>query len=147
MLDRLHEGHFGVNKCRQRANDTVWWPGISLDINTMVKRSPSCIQERINLKEPLMPSKLPSGPWQKVCLDLFKVHSKWYVVLIDYYSKFMEMDQVSDLKSATVVTFMKKSFSRQGIPEEVFSDGGPQFQKVSTSEFATFAKDFGFKHT
>lgn len=147
MLNRLHEGHFGVNKCRQRANDTVWWPGISADINEMVKRCYSCIQERVNLKEPLMPSKLPSRPWQKICLDLLKVHSKWYVVLIDYYSKFIEMDELSDLKSAAVITFMKKTFSRHGIPEEVYSDGGPQFQKVQSSEFATFAKEFGFKHT
>lgn len=42
---------------------------------------------------------------------------------------------------------MKKTFSRLGIPEAVFSDGGPQFQKVLLFEFATFGKEFGFKHT
>lgn len=57
------------------------------------------------------------------------------------------MDVLSNLTSAIVITFMKKTFSRHGIPEEVFLDGGPQFQKVQSSEFATFGKDFGFKHT
>lgn len=147
MLNRLHEGHFGVSKCRQRANDTVWWPAISTDINDMVKRCPNCIQERINLREPLIPTKLPSRPWQKICLDLFKIHNKWYVVLIDYYSKFIEMEELSSLKSAAVITFMKRTFSRHGIPEEVYSDNGPQFQKVLNSEFATFARDYGFRHT
>lgn len=147
MLDRLHEGHFGVNKCRQRANGTVWWPGVSSDINEMVKRCPACIQERINPKEPLIPRKLPSRPWQKICLDLFKTCNRWYVVLTDYYSKFIEMEEISDLKSATVIKFMKTTFSRHGIPEDVYSDGGPQFQKVISSEFAKFAVDYGFKHT
>lgn len=36
ILDIIHEGHFGVNKCKERAQTTVWWPGIGKDMERKV---------------------------------------------------------------------------------------------------------------
>ena len=33
MLTRIHEGHFGVKKCRSRARMTIFWPGMNADIS------------------------------------------------------------------------------------------------------------------
>ena len=38
VLQRLHEGHQGISKCRARAKDSIWWPGISAQIVQMVER-------------------------------------------------------------------------------------------------------------
>ena len=54
ILEKIHEGHQGVNKCRDRAKDIVWWPGISRDIGNWVKYCAVCCKERPNVCEPMI---------------------------------------------------------------------------------------------
>ena len=65
MLERLHEGHQGITKCRLRAQQSMWWPGLSSQLETLVSNCPVCCQVRIQHPEPLMPTKFPDLPWQK----------------------------------------------------------------------------------
>jgi hypothetical protein len=32
MLDQVHEGHMGITKCRLRAQQSLWWLGLSTQI-------------------------------------------------------------------------------------------------------------------
>ena len=52
--EKNHEGHHGVNKCRDRAKDIVWWPGISRDIGSWVKYCAVCCEERPNVCKPMI---------------------------------------------------------------------------------------------
>jgi hypothetical protein len=46
MVDRIHQGHQGVNKCVDRASYTVWWPGITRDIKLWIERCEHCQKYR-----------------------------------------------------------------------------------------------------
>ena len=48
VLDELHEGHQGITKCRERAKASVWWPGLSKQLEELVNNCSTCIKERVN---------------------------------------------------------------------------------------------------
>ena len=62
ILDKLHKGHLGITKCRERAKRSVWWPGLSRQLEDMIQNCSVCIKERSNKAEPLIPSVLPDRP-------------------------------------------------------------------------------------
>lgn len=64
ILEKIHDGHQGLVKCRERASQSVWWPRMSEQITTKVQQCAFCRENKnTQRKEPLMPSELPSRPW------------------------------------------------------------------------------------
>nr|CAI5850622.1 unnamed protein product [Callosobruchus analis] len=72
VLKFIHEGHFGIVKCRNRAKSSVWWIGLSTQIENLVRNCPQCVEHRTNPKEPMVIDDFPERPWQKAALDLYK---------------------------------------------------------------------------
>ena len=143
-LEKLHAGHQGIERCRQRARISVWWPGVSSQIEKMVSKCPQCVKERPPRKEPLISTLLPDYPWQKIASDLFTLEGKTYLLVCDYFSRYPEVIQLTSTTSGSIITSLKSIFSRYGIPEELVSDNGPQY---ASQEFSEFAKQYNFKHT
>ena len=63
ILDCPHEGHQGITKCRERAKMSVWWPGLSRQIEDMVSGCRKFTEHRVYRPEPLIPSAVPNRPW------------------------------------------------------------------------------------
>ena len=55
MLSRLHEGHQGIVRTRSRACQAIWWPGISKEVEDMVKNCIVCVREQRPRTEALCP--------------------------------------------------------------------------------------------
>ena len=143
IIGKLHEGHQGIQKCRLRAKISVWWPGISKQISDFVERCSICVRESSPRREPLIPSKLPDYPWQKIGTDLFYMKRSNYILIIDYFSRFIEVIKLKSTTSGAIIEALKSVFSRYGMPEIVMSDNGPQY---SSNEFNVFAKKYNFSH-
>ena len=144
VLNRLHEGHLGINKCRDRARESVWWPGLNRELEVKISMCTKCIKSHSQKPEPLMMSKLPDLPWQKVATDLFSWKGSQYLLVIDFFSRYVELSKLAATTSQDVINQMKSIFARHGIPNEVVSDNGPQF---SSKVFHSFAGEYGFVHT
>ena len=82
ILDKLHVGHQGIRKCRERAKQAVWWPGLSKQIEKLVNDCPKCYKFRSQRAEPMISTPLPSLPWQKVATDLFEWEKSTYLLII-----------------------------------------------------------------
>ncbi|GBN41561.1 Uncharacterized protein K02A2.6, partial [Araneus ventricosus] len=144
ILNILHEGHFGIVKTISMARTCVFWPGISKDIKEMIEKCPVCAKFQIgNAPEPEMPHEFPTSTWVKVTIDFFYFSGKNYLEVVDYYSKFIEVQLISSLQATVVIPAIKSIFARHGIPLEIISDGGPPF---NSRDFDCFAKSWKFKH-
>ena len=64
------------------------------------------------------------------------------MVLIDYYSNWIEPHKMIYTTNAeAVISCLKSSFAKFGIPFELVCDNGPPF---SSDKFQEFAHDYGF---
>ena len=90
MLKIIHGTHLGIEKCKRRARDILYWPGMNAQIEDVVSNCQVCAKyKRNNTKEPLLPHDTPERPWAKVGSDLFKIEGKTFLVLVDFYSGFL----------------------------------------------------------
>ena len=144
LLRRLHDGHQGITKTRANAASSVWWPGISQDITRVVQNCAMCEKYRRERIEPMKGTEFPERPWSRVGVDFFQHKDKHYLLAVDYFSRDVEISQVSkNVNSAQTILQLKKIFSRHGIPDILFSDNGPQFD---SHEFTNFSTDWQFQH-
>lgn len=144
VLDQLHKGHQGLTKCRERAKLTVWWPNIGKQITNKVRSCEFCrVHKPTQRREPLVSTPLPSGPWQRIAVDLFELEGKNYLVANDYFSRDIEIASLTTTASRQVINKLKHMFVRWGIPLELISDNGTQF---TSAEFQEFKQRYGFTH-
>lgn len=144
MLHELHRGHTGVEGSLRRARETIYWPSMNGDVKNHSANCEVCREFDIQqAKEPLIPSNIPDRPFQKVATDLFTLDGKEYLVTVDYYSNFWEVDRLLDTHSTTVIQKLKTHFARYGIPDELVTDNGPQF---TSSHFTAFTKKWEIDH-
>ena len=72
ILNKIHNGHFGINKCCARAEQAVRWLGLSTELKKLVEFLSKCVEQRTNHEEQFFQEQFPSRAWEKVALDLFK---------------------------------------------------------------------------
>ena len=114
------------------------------DIEEAVATCPYCLTQRPNQrKKPLMPTPLPDRPWQCVGVDICELEGRYFLIMVDYSSCYIDIAQLSTMTSSQVIGKLKNIFTRWGIPEELVTDNGTQF---SSDEIRVFATNYGFTH-
>ena len=132
ILEDLHTAHQGVESTLRRACESVYWPNMNRNIKEHVSRCKTCTFP----SQPLLNHEIPNHPWAKIVTDLFQFESKDYLVTVDYFSNFFEIDYLSSATSNTVIKKLKSHIARYRVPDEVISDNGPQYD---SDEFQAFA--------
>ena len=110
-------------------------------IEHFVQSCPTCQKLTVLSREPLMTTPLPNYPWERIAADLFKLKGSQYLLVADYYSRFVEVQKLTTTTSSNIVTQLKTIFARFGIPATMVTDNGPQFDSHEMKEFAQ-AYDF-----
>ena len=144
MLQKVHEGHLGVESCLRRAREVFYWPLMSSEIKDYVSNCSVCnAVQPSQAREPLIVHEIPKQPWGKVATDLFSFNGENHVVIVDYYSNFIELERIKSTAAQPVIQALKVTFARHGVPECVISDNGPAY---ASEEFKRFAEQWEFQH-
>ena len=144
----LHSAHQGTTAMSERAKATVFWPGITSCISNTRQNCNTCW--RIAPSQPHMPPidpMVPSYPFQAVATDYCDFEGSHYLITVDRFSNWPEVVKVlnssSNSGSAGLMKSLKRYFATFGVPEELSSDGGPEFIAKETKNFF---ERWGVKH-
>ena len=86
----------------------------------------------------------PSRVWQRLHIDYAQKERSNFLVIIDSYSKWLEVFDMKNTSAESTVDTLRSLFSSYGLSEEIVSDNGPQF---TASVFKSFLKNNGIKRT
>ena len=131
MLARLHEGHAGIEQCRLRAKEVMYWPNMNKAIETHLFKCPLCVTYlRANQAEPVIEYGIPNQFWSKIGTDVLEFGGCSFLIVVDYYSKYHEVHQLSSKMATGIVNGLKPMFARHGIPDSFVSDNIPFVSEV-----------------
>ena len=148
ILDTLHAAHQGTSGMQSRAQDSVFWPGITQDISHRRSACSTCAS--MAPSQPHMPPTTPitpEYPFQAIVGDYFTLMGVKYLVIIDRFSGWPHIVRAQYSTEAAGARGLKRClrhvFATFGVPEEFGSDGGPEFVAEETE---IFFKQWGVKH-
>ena len=96
-------------------------------------------------KQPICLTPPPQWPFQQVCTDYFESGGHDYLITTDRFSGWLEILHVPQHQSTSkcVISTLRTLFVSYGVPEELSSDGGPQFK---SHIFSRFLAQWGVHH-
>lgn len=145
VLECLHSAHQCPVRMNDRAKHTVYWPGITSDIENTRRACVYCNKNAPS--QPMMPPlplASPDYPFQMVVGDYFNVKGKTWLVLADRFSGWLSVFyHPKEASTTSLISNLKSYFTTYGIAEHFSSDNGPQFQ---SSQFQQFLKSWGVVH-
>ena len=143
-LMQIHEGHQGVKACRSRAREFVFWININKAIEDLVQKCSLC-QSHQNSTSSIQKyvSEVPPPSWHTVGSDLFYFRRIDFLLVVDYFSKYLLMRKIHNSTTSAVIKVLGMIFSEFGKPQIFRSDNGPCY---SSQEFKFFMQNWSVEH-
>ena len=139
VLENLHSANQGVSGMKFRANNCIYWPGLDNSIRQHRDTCKDCNENAPSQpKEPLILSSSPEYPFQQICADYFQIGDYSYLDIVDRFSGWLCIYYFrGEMGSKSLVNVLRELFTSYGAPEEISSDGGPQFIGNVYKDFLT----------
>ena len=145
IIQDIHLAHAGIESCLRTAREYVYWPQMSAQIKEHCQKCDTCraTDDNSQQKETLISHEIPERPWQHISTDIFTLDGVNYLITLDQYSNFWEVDKIATMTAKTVIHKLKHHFARYGICQTLISDNAPIFH---SAEFKQFEKLYKFHH-
>jgi len=102
-------------KMKERLKSKVLWPGVDKDAEQKFRECYGCqLVTKENITPPVKTTKMPERPWQDIALDLLGSlpTGEYLLVLVDYFSRWVEVDIIKSTTSVVIIKCLDKQFSQ-----------------------------------
>ena len=153
ILDTAHEGHPGMSQLKAKLWDTVFWPGITKDVEERFRPCLACqaTTEGKMHADKLHPTEPPDDGWEKVGADhwgpLPDGSQRHILVVQDYLTKYPEAIITKGTAAKDNIGALEEIFGRHGYPKELISDNGPPWNGQDTHDMKQYLEWAGVKHS
>ena len=143
ILEAHKVGHEGYYKTYQRLRKSYYWNDMVNDIKRIISKCEKC---QLNRPQPYpeptenIPTKV-EGPFTHLGLDIIgplvktKRNNQYIMVIVDYFTKWVEAEPTENITSQDVIRFLINVFARHGTPQIITTDNGVQFSSDMTKVF------------
>ena len=146
MIKGLHAlGHPGVKGTSVYFERYKFFiPGLSSKIRNVIRSCAGCTMGKSGQGKSLGHLPRPSAPGELVCMDFFgPLRGRSLLVLQDRYSRWLDVEVVTNRDSPTVAWALAMWSARYGFPRAVMTDNAPAFLGESVREFM---RRYGIHH-
>lgn len=138
LLKEIHSSHMGIVKSKSLVRSYFWWPNIDNDLENWIKSCTICRENQNN------PPKISSVKWPEANAPLERIHIDFchpvnsnYLVIIDVFSKWVEVVKCKTISTQEVIRELRKFFASFGMPKKIVSDNGGCFSSVEFNQFCS----------
>ena len=147
ILNLIPECHLGLNKCKMRVKETVYWLGINKQLEHLILNCKLCLKyyrsKDKNMPHTALGHKVPPVPWSKVATDIFHYESCSYLLLVDYASRFPIVRELKSMSAEHKAEHFRLIFSEYRWPDTLVSDNGPCYVAEA---FTNLMKEYAVNH-
>ena len=143
MLQYIHEGHQGKERCLLRARNTVFWPKITYNIQQLIEKCIIC--QEYGKSQPIIGTtqELPPFSWHTLVTDMFYRKRMDFLIVEDVFSKYITVRKLPNSTSAAVCIELSMIVTELGLPYIIRSDNGPCY---NSKEFQQFLQYYSITH-
>ena len=122
MLQYIHEGHQGKERCLLWARNTVFWPKITYDIQQLTERCIICQEHGKSQSIIGTTQELPPFPWHTLATDIFYWKRMDFLIVADVFSKYFLVRKLANSSSAAVCAEIATIVTELHLPHIIRSD-------------------------
>lgn len=146
IIAKYHTGktcHRGIKETLVHIKRTFFWHNMEQTISSFINSCETCKRmkyDRKPIKPKLQLTHTQSKPLEEIFIDLFSIEGRYYLTVVDAFSKIGQALEIPNRSTPEVVRALIKYFSLYGVPHKISSDAGSEFNNVLLKELLALYK-------
>lgn len=141
VILKYHDGntcHRGIRETLAKLKRHYWWANMKETVTAIINSCEQCKKmkyDRKPIKPQIQLTQNQDTPFQEAFMDLLFIEGKYYLTVVDAFSKLAQAIPIPNRSTPEVVRALIKYFSMYGLPQKINCDSGTEFNNELIKEF------------